>query len=286
MEYLVWLNEGLVPEKEAKISVYDHGFLYGDGLFETLRVYRGKVFRWEDHLKRLFQSAQLIHLNIPWTKEELTQAVEKTVKANNIGEGSVRLTVSRGVGSLGLSPKLCPQPTLVIMAKETSPYPAEYREKGVSVAIVSVRRNHPDALNPGVKSLNFLNNILAKVEASEKGAFEGLMVNQEGYLTEGTVSNFFIVQEGKVLTPPLSAGLLPGITRQVVIECAENLNLSVVETNLTWYDLYHAKEVFLTNSSLEVMPVTNVDEEVIGDGMPGEITKRLAKEYQQFVNKL
>lgn len=282
-ELIVWLDDKLVPQSEAKVSVYDHGFLYGDGIFETLRVYKGKVFRWHDHLQRLFQSAKTIYLALPWSEAELTEAVEKTLLANKIEEGSVRLTVSRGVGPLGLSPKLCPQPTLVIMAKHFTPYPAEYREKGVSVAIVPTRRNHPDALQPSVKSMNFLNNIIAKIEAAEKGAFEGIMLNQEGYLTEGAVSNFFLVRENTLLTPPLSAGLLAGVTRQVVLECAKNLHISVEETNLTWYDFYNAKEAFLTNSSLEVMPINKVDEQMIANGLPGEITKKLQQEYQNFI---
>lgn len=284
MENLIWLNDELVKESEAKISVYDHGFLYGDGLFETLHVYEGKVFALADHLDRLFSSLAVLQIAVPWSKDDLALIINKTVAANQItGLGSVRLTISRGSGPLGLSPSLCPKPTLVVMAKEAKPYAASLRSLGVDVVLVSTRRNHPEALPPSLKSLNFLNNILAKMEVVQKGAFEGLMCNSDGYLTEGTVSNFFIVREDGLATPPLSAGILPGVTRKIVLECAKRLNIRVAETNLTWFDLYHAREAFLTNSSLEVMPIRCVDEQLIGDGKPGKITKQLAEEFKHFI---
>ena len=283
MELLVWLNGELLPQSQAKVSVYDHGFLYGDGIFETLRAYGGKVFRLEDHLERLDKSARAIYLEMPWQREELAAAIQKTMEANKIQEGYIRISISRGEGPLGLDPKVCPTPTVVVMAKEIAPYPVEYREKGVEIALVSVRRNIPEALSPQIKSMNFLNNILAKVEASQRGAFEGIMLNQEGYLTEGTVSNLFLVQQGKLLTPPASAGVLEGITRQVVIEAAEKLQIPFQEINLTRYDLYNAQEVFLTNSSLEVMPVTKADGRPIANGLPGTITQQLAREYKNFI---
>lgn len=283
MELLVWLNGELLPQCRAKISVYDHGFLYGDGIFETLRAYEGKVFRLEDHIERLYKSARALVLEMPWQPQELMDAINRTIEANGIKEGYIRISISRGEGPLGLDPKVCPRPTLVIMAKEIAPYPTEYREKGVRVVIVSVRRNHPEALSPQVKSMNFLNNIMAKVEASQRGAFEGIMLNQEGYLTEGTVSNIFLVQKGKLVTPPASAGVLLGTTRQVVIEAAQKLAIPFIEANLTRYDLYNAEEVLLTNSSLEVMPVTKVDERYISDGLPGPITQKLAAEYKNFI---
>jgi len=284
MELLVWLNGELLPQRQAKISVYDHGFLYGDGIFETLRAYQGKVFRLEDHLERLYKSAKAIFLEMPWQPRELGEAIQKTIEANQVQEGYIRISISRGEGPLGLDPKVCPRPTVVIMAKEIAPYPAEYREKGVAIAIVSIRRNHPEALSPQIKSMNFLNNILAKVEASQKGAFEGIMLNQEGYLTEGTVSNLFLVQDGKLVTPPASAGVLIGITRQVVIEAAQKLKIPFEEANLTRYDLYNAEEAFLTNSSLEVMPVTKVDSrDIAANGLPGPLTQKLAAEYKNFI---
>lgn len=283
MELLVWLNGELLPQSQAKVSVYDHGFLYGDGIFETLRAYGGKVFRLEDHLERLYKSARAIYLEMPWQSEELAEAITRTMEANKIQEGYIRISISRGEGPLGLDPKVCPKPTVVVMAKEIAPYPVAYREKGVEIALVSVRRNTPEALSPQIKSMNFLNNILAKVEAGQKGAFEGIMLNQEGYLTEGTVSNLFLIQQGKILTPPASAGVLEGITRQVVIEAAGNLQLPFLEINLTRYDLYNAQEAFLTNSTLEVMPVTKVDGRPIANGLPGPLTQRLAAEYKNFI---
>jgi len=283
MELLVWLNGQLLPQSRAKISVYDHGFLYGDGIFETLRAYGGKVFRLEEHLERLAKSARAIFLEMAWSRLELAEAIQKTVEANQVQEGYIRITISRGEGPLGLDPKVCLQPTVVVMAKEITPYPEEYREKGVSIAIVSIRRNHPEALSPQIKSLNFLNNILAKVEAAQRGAFEGIMLNQEGYLTEGTVSNLFLVQEGTLVTPPVSAGVLAGITRQVVIQAAQKLQIPFQEVNLTRYELYNAQEVFLTNSSLEVMPVSKADGRPVGKIRPGPITCQLAAEYKNFI---
>lgn len=282
MPEYVYLNNKLVAAEKATISVYDHGFLYGDGIFETMRAYEGKVFCQEEHLTRLFNSANLICLKMPWSKVELAKAICATIEKNQLASAYVRLTVSRGKGPLGLDPRLCPEPSLVIMAR---PFMAkqEIYEAGVKVVTVETRRISPQALNPQIKSMNFLNNILAKIETISTGAFEGIMLNYESWITEGTVSNIFIIKGNRILTPSAQSGILMGITRNTVIALAVNLGLLVQETLLTKDDLYRAEEVFLTNSSGEVIPVVQVDDQVIGSGKPGSQTLALLKSYRQLV---
>lgn len=284
MPEYVYLNNKLVPAEKAKISVYDHGFLYGDGIFETMRAYGGKVFCQEEHLERLFNSANLICLKIPWSKAELAKAICATIERNQLASAYVRLTVSRGKGPLGLDPRLCPEPTLVIMAR---PFISkqEIYEAGVKVITVETRRIPSKAVNPEIKSMNFLNNILAKIETISTGAFEGIMLNYEGWITEGTVSNIFIINGKHLLTPSADSGILIGVTRNTVIGLAANLGLLVKETLLAQDDLYQSEEVFLTNSSGEVIPVVQVDDQVIGSGKPGSKTLELLKGYGQLVHQ-
>lgn len=285
MPEYIYLNNKLVIAEEAKISVYDHGFLYGDGIFETMRAYGGKVFCLEEHLDRLFDSAKLISLQMLWTKEELAKAICATIKRNQLDSAYVRLTVSRGKGPIGLDPQLCPEPTLVIMARPFIPKQEIY-EAGVKVITVETRRIPPKAINPQIKSMNFLNNILAKIETISSGAFEGIMLNYEGWITEGTVSNIFIINGNYLQTPSADSGILMGVTRNTVIALAANLGLLVKETFLARDDLYQSEEVFLTNSSGEVIPVVQVDDQVIGSGKPGSKTLELLKGYGQLVHQI
>lgn len=280
---LIYLNDKFVPEEEAKVSVFDHGFLYGDGIYETLRAYDGRIFRCKEHIERLFQSASLIELNIKRTKKKIEDSLYESLNVNNLKDAYVRLSITRGYGEIGLDPELCPVPTIIIIAKEFKGHPEELYRKGVNIAIVSIRRNHPEALNPRIKSNNFLNNILAKVEAKKRGAFEGIMLSHSGYVCEGTTSNIFMVKAGVLITPPVALGLLEGITRSVVIELAEKNNIKVEERVFTPDELYSADECFITSTTLEVMPVVKVDERQIGNGIPGNITKRLAQGFKDLV---
>jgi len=285
MSLKIYINGKLYDKEDAKVSVYDHGLLYGDGVFEGLRVYRGKVFRLSEHLERLWNSAKAIWLEIPMTPDELAQAVNETVKVNGIEDGYVRLVITRGVGTLGLDPNKCSEPQVIIIADTITLYPREYYEKGLHIVTVSTMRNHPAALSPRIKSLNYLNNILAKIEGMQAGCVEALMLNQKGEVSECTGDNIFLVRKGELLTPSVEAGILEGITRSVVIELAREMNVPVRETPLTKHDVYIADECFLTGSAAEIVPVTKVDSRKIGDGLPGPITLRLLDRFHEVTRQ-
>lgn len=276
----VYLNDKFVPQEEAVVSVFDHGFLYGDGVYETLRAYRGRVFKLAEHLARLERSASRIQLHLPAGPERLTDLVREALRRNQLSDSYLRITVSRGTGEIGLDPALCKAPTLVIIAKPFQPYPESIYAEGVSVIVARTRRNLPEALPPQVKSLNFLNNILAKMEAKAAGAHEALMLNHRGDITEGTTSNVFVIQKGRLRTPSVECGILDGITRELVLQLASELGVPSEETRLTVEDLMRAEECFLTNTTQEVLPVTRVDGRMIGDGRPGGITRRLRASFR------
>ncbi|MEA3485373.1 MAG: branched-chain-amino-acid transaminase [Candidatus Aerophobetes bacterium] len=278
----IYLDGEYVPEEKARISVFDHGFLYGDGVFEGIRVYGGRVFKLEPHLKRLYDSAKAIALKIPLSKEEIKERVLETLRRNKLKNAYVRLIVSRGKGDLGLDPLKCPHPEVIIIADKIGIYPEELYEKGLEVVVVSTRRNIPSALNPCIKSLNYLNNILAKIEANCEGMPEAIMLNKDGYVAECTGDNIFIVRDKVLITPPTWVGILKGITRDVVINLARKEGIPVQEEVFTPADLYASDECFLTGTAAEIIPVTRVDGRVIGEGKVGEITKKLMSEFREL----
>jgi branched-chain amino acid aminotransferase len=279
----VYLNGQLVDKEKAVVSVFDHGLLYGDGVFEGIRAYHGRVFKLKEHLDRLWNSARAIMLDINITKKAMEEAVLTTLKANRLRDAYIRLVVTRGEGDLGLDPRKCPRSTVIIITDKITLYPQELYEKGLSVITSSIRRNIPEALNPCIKSLNYLNNVLAKAEASRVNAPEAVMLNREGYVAECTGDNIFILKENALITPPTSIGALEGITRNAVMEIARNkLKLLVKEELFTPYHVYVADEVFLTGTAAEVIPVTEIDGRVIGDGKPGKMTLRLIKEFREL----
>jgi branched-chain amino acid aminotransferase len=285
-ELLVWLNGELVPKSQAKVSVFDHGFLYGDGVFEGIRAYNGKVFMLDEHLDRLYDSAKSIWLTIPLTKEQMRDAILQTLRANKLRDAYIRVVVSRGEGDLGLDPRKCPKPNIVIITDRIELFPEELYERGIEMVTVSVRRNSPQALNPNIKSLNYLNNILAKIEAINAGKPEGLMLTLDGYVAEGTGENIFIVKRGELFTPPAYMGILKGITRQVVMKLAKEEGIPVHEAVLTLHDVYIADECFLTGTGAEIIPVVKLDGRVIGDGVPGPITKTLIQKFRQYTQQV
>jgi branched-chain amino acid aminotransferase len=280
----IYLDGKLVSKEEAKVSVFDHGLLYGDGIFEGIRAYNGRVFRLKEHLDRLWDSAKAINLTIPITKNEMEKAIIKTLIANKLTEGYIRLVVTRGCGDLGLDPRKCTEPpSIIIIADKISLYPEELYEKGGEIITASTRRIRADALSPNVKSLNYLNNIMAKMEATRAGVMEAIMLNSEGYVAECTGDNIFIVKNGVLFTPPASEGALIGITRDAVIELSKNkLRVQVKEERVTTYNVYTADECFLTGTAAEVIPVIKTDSRVIGDGKPGKITAKLIKEFKSL----
>jgi branched-chain amino acid aminotransferase len=280
----IWLDGELVEESAAKISVFDHGLLYGDGVFEGIRFYNRRVFRLEEHIKRLFDSARAIVLEIPWTQEEVCRFVVETVAANGLDDGYIRLVVTRGTGSLGLSPYLCKRASMFIIASTISLYPAEHYENGLSVITCATRRPAPAALMPQVKSLNYLNNVMAKVEAIQAGALEAVMLNEQGYVAECTGDNVFILRDGVLHTPQVNDGALDGITRHVILELADQLGIPKVERSLTRYDLFVADEFFLTGTAAEVIPVVSLDRRVIGDGKPGPLTRRFIAAFKELAS--
>ena len=283
MPGLVSINGKLVPSAEATVSVFDHGLLYGDGVFEGMRIYGGKVFRLEEHMERLYESARSIYLEVPMGIEQLTEETLKTVSANELTEGYIRLIVTRGVGTLGLGPDRCDHPQVIIIADTIALYPEKYYEQGLEIITSSVIRNHPAALSPRIKSLNYLNNILAKIEGLQAGCVEALMLNHKGEVAECTGDNIFILKRGELYTPPLDAGILAGVTRQVVLELAAKEGITSHEVALTKHDIYVADECFLTGSAAEVVPVVKVDSREIGSGKPGPTTKRLEKLFKELV---
>ncbi len=282
MTLQVSINGVLYPKEEAKISVYDHGFLYGDGVFEGLRSYGGKVFRLQQHLDRLWDSAKAIWLEIPLTQEALGNAVNDTLAANKITDGYIRLVVTRGAGYLGLDPRKTSDPQVVIITDHIELYPDELYQRGLEIVTASTIRNHPVALSPRIKSLNYLNNILAKIEGAQAGCVEALMLNHKGEVAECTGDNIFLVKRGEVYTPSIDAGILEGITRGAVIELAEEAGLVVHQSPLTRHDVYTADECFLTGSAAEVIPVVKVDNRPIGSGQPGPITRDLKARFHKL----
>jgi branched-chain amino acid aminotransferase len=280
----IYIDGNFYPKEEAKVSVFDHGFLYGDGVFEGIRAYSGRIFRLEEHLDRLYDSAKTIDLKIPITKEEMTAAIIETCKRNNLKDAYIRPIVSRGVGDLGLDPRKCSKACVVIMAVEWGAMYGDLYEKGLKAITVSVRRNPAEALPPNVKSLNYLNNILAKIEANCKGGDEAIFFDTNGYVSEGSGDNIFVVKNGVIITPP-TLNNLRGITRMVAIEIANSLGFSVVERNMGYYDLYCADEVFVTGTAAEVAPITWIDGRDIGTGKPGPVTRQCMEQFKNVVQK-
>jgi branched-chain amino acid aminotransferase len=275
----IYIDGKYFSERDAKVSVFDHGLLYGDGIFEGIRAYNGRVFKLKEHIDRLFYSAKSILLEIPMAHREIMAAVVETCRRNRVRDGYIRLVVTRGVGTLGLNPNRCKNPSVIVIAGKIHLYPPELYERGMEIITVPTTRNLHSALNPAIKSLNYLNNIMAKIEANNAGCEEAIMLNAEGFVAECTGDNLFILQEGQLLTPPLSAGALYGITRRVVMELAAESGLKVAEPNLTRYDLFNADECFLTGTAAELVPVVKIDGRVIGTGKPGPVTRSLVSRY-------
>jgi branched-chain amino acid aminotransferase len=285
MSRQVYIAGKFYPQEDAKISVFDHGLLYGDGVFEGLRAYSGKVFRLREHIVRLYESAKAIWLEIPMSQDEMCDAVNEAVGINKIDDGYIRLVITRGAGTLGLDPNRCSNPQVIIIADAISLYPKELYEKGLEIVTVSVQRNHPAALSARIKSLNYLNNILAKIEGLQAGCIEALMLNHKGEVAECTGDNIFLVHRGALLTPPLEAGILAGITRDAVIEVAKEAGIEVREIPLIKHDVYVADECFLTGTAAEVVPVVKVDNRTIGTGKPGPITRDLEKRFKKLTQE-
>jgi branched-chain amino acid aminotransferase len=278
----IYLDGKYVSEEDAKVSVFDHGLLYGDGVFEGIRVYGGKIFRLEQHLDRLFASAKAIMLTIPMTRQQLVEACCETCVRNKLQDGYIRLVVTRGVGCLGLNPFTCKNPTVCIIASTIELYPEEIYRNGLKLVTAGTVRTSPAAVSPAIKSLNYLNNILAKIEAINAGTVEALMLNAEGYVAECTGDNVFVVRGGRLATPPISAGALIGITRGVVFELAAKMGIAVSEPNLTRYDIMTADECFLTGTAAEIVPVASLDARPIGSGKPGALTLKLMAEFRKL----
>jgi len=283
-ELLVHIDGDFYPKSEAKISVYDHGLLYGDGVFEGIRAYNNVVFKLKEHIDRLYRSAHTIMLQIPMTKSEMTKAVVETLKKNNLKDAYIRLVVTRGIGDLGLDPRKCPKPTVVIITEPMLQlHSAEVRKRGVSTVIVWVRRDPVDATTHEIKSLNYLNSVLGKIEANFAGADEAICLNRTGFVCEGVGENIFMVKMGKIFTPPIPSGALDGITRNVIMRLAEKLGYKVIEKNVTPNELFNADEVFFTGTAAEVTPIRKINERVIGKGKPGPVTKRIMEIFYRLV---
>ena len=281
----VYLNGEYVPREEAKISIFDHGFLYGDGVFEGIRAYNGRVFRLDEHIQRLFQSARAISLTIPISPHELREKIKEALRKNELQDAYIRVVVSRGEGDLGLDPEKCPHSQLIVITGKISIYQKKLYEEGLEIITSSVRRNNPSALDPSIKSLNYLNNILAKLEATAKGVSEAIMLNSDGNVAECTGDNLFIVERGVLVTPPVWAGILKGITRDVVIELAREANVRFEEKVFTLFSVYTSDECFLSGTAAEIIPVTRVDGRVIGVGRAGCVTKMLMKKFSELTEK-
>ena len=281
----VWIDGQLVDKADAKISVYDHGLLYGDGVFEGIRVYSGRIFRSKQHFRRLYDSARAIRLTIPYAPEELERVTLETVRANGFTDCYIRLVVTRGVGYLGLNPNRCPRPSVFVIADTIDLYPREMYEQGMAIITASVIRNHPNAISPRIKSLNYLNSILAKIEATDAGVPEAIMLNHEGNVAECTADNIFVVRDGVVATPTTADGILEGVTRDVILELCRSLGMPCVERTLQRHDLYIADECFLTGSAAEVIAATKIDGRPIGTGQVGPITRRLMEAFHKHVRE-
>lgn len=282
-EPLIYSNGEFVPKSEATTSIFDHGFLYGDGVFEGIRAYNGRVFKLAEHLDRLYDSAKAIAMDIPLSKEEMSEAVLETLRKNNLKDAYIRLIVSRGVGDLGLDPRKCPTRNIFIIGQEWDAMYGDLYEVGLKAVTVAVRRNAPDALSPNIKSLNYLNNILAKIEANDKGGDEAIFLDNNGYIAEGSGDNIFVIKNGKVYTPPTISNL-KGITRATAIELLKERNYEVLEQNIGMFDLYTADEIFVTGTAAEAAPITNVDGRIIGDGEIGEITREMIKAFEEITS--
>ncbi len=282
-ELLIYIDGKYYPKSRAKISVYDHGFLYGDGVFEGIRAYNGSVFKLKEHIDRLYASARAIMLEIPATKEEMIRAVIETLKKNSLKDAYIRLVVSRGVGDLGLDPRKCSKPTIIIITDRIKLHEGEAKDLGLTAIISWVKRDPVDATTHEVKSLNYLNSILAKIEANSANVDEAICLNKEGFVCEGVAENIFTVSNGVIITPPTSTGALRGITRNVVIKIAEKLGYTVSKKEITPADLFLADEAFFTGTAAEVVPVKEINKRKIGDGKPGPITRKLMEEYHKLV---
>lgn len=284
MSRKIYLNGKIVPEEEARISVFDHGYLYGDGIFEGIRAYNGRVFKLNEHIKRLYQSAKTIMLDIGIEPGKMQEVILKTIRENSLRDAYIRVVVSRGVGDLGLDPRKCKEPSIVVIASEISLYDQQLYENGLKVMTVPTRRNGAEMVNPRIKSLNYLNNIMARIEANLRNMPEAIMLNNDGFVAECTGDNIFIIEENLLITPPRYAGILKGIKREAVIEIGENLGLELREELFTRHDLYNAEECFLTGTAAEVIPVVEVDGRVIGDGKPGNYTKEIIKGFREYTS--
>jgi len=281
---LIYIDGEFLPKAEAKVSVFDHGLLYGDGVFEGIRSYNGGVFKLDEHLERLYDSAKSIMLQIPISIETMKETVLETLRRNQLTEAYIRLIITRGVGDLGLDPDKCPKPSIIIIADKIVLYPQKFYEDGLEIVTASVRRNYAEAINPRIKSLNYLNNILAKIEGKQAGAEEVLMLNAEGYVVECSGDNIFWIKNETLVTPPVHMGILEGVTRNSVINLARDAGIHVEERVFTRHDLYIADECFLTGTAAEVIPVVKIDRRTIGDGQPGKITQRLISAFRQYAN--
>lgn len=284
-ERKIYLNGRLVSKEQAVVSVFDHGFLYGDGIFEGIRIYDGVIFRLDEHLVRLYESAKSILLTIPLEYEEMADAIIETVRANQLESGYIRVVISRGDGDLGLDPRNCPRANVIVIADVVRLFPEEFYENGLRIVTVPTQRNSPASMNPQVKSLNYLNSVMVKLEAARAGALEALTVNSQGYVCEGSGDNVFIVKRGKVYTPPTYLGALDGITRHAIMDLCEEMGLPLTETPFTRHDVYVADECFLTGTAAEVIPVIEVDGREIGSGQPGPITQQLLSEFRKIVRQ-
>jgi branched-chain amino acid aminotransferase len=284
-EWKIYIDGQLYSEADAKISVFDHGLLYGDGIFEGIRFYDGRVFRLEEHLARLWDSARSICLEVPMSMHEMTEALLETIRQNDLRDGYIRLLVTRGIGNLGLNPAQCKRPSVIIIVATITLYPAEVYQKGLTVVTCATRRTNPGALNPAVKSLNYLNNVMARIEANLAGADEALMLNDAGNVAECTADNVFIVKRGHIFTPPITAGALRGITRSVVFEIAAELGLKITETDITRHDVFIADECFLTGTAAEIIPVIKADGRLIANGQPGPISTRMIARFREMTRE-
>lgn len=281
----IYIDGKYYDEENAKVSVFDHGYLYGDGIFEGIRAYHNSIFRLQEHVDRLFESARAIGMEIPLSKSDMAEVILETCRQNNMRDGYLRVVVSRGKGDLGLDPQKCPVPTVVCIASSISIYPEELYTEGLEVITVPTRRNIPEGVNPRIKSLNYLNNIMAKIEANLAGVSEAIMLNQDGYVAECTGDNIFMTRKGVLMTPALHNGMLEGVTRNEVLAIAEKIGIKTRESTLTRFDLFIADEVFLTGTAAELIPVVKIDNRTIGSGKPGPIFNRLLKEFREIVKE-
>jgi branched-chain amino acid aminotransferase len=284
-EAKIYIDGKFYSETNAKVSVFDHGLLYGDGIFEGIRFYNGRVFRLEQHLERLWNSARSICLEIPMTRQEMTEALLETIRQNHLRDGYIRLVVTRGVGNLGLNPEQCKNPSVIIIVATIALYHEDFYRKGLSIVTVATRRSNPASLNPAVKSLNYLNNVMARIEANLASADEALMLNDAGNVAECTADNIFIIKHSEIFTPPITAGALQGITRSVVFDIAGEFDIKVIEADFTRHDIFVADECFLTGTAAEIVPVVKADGRIIGNGKPGPITTRIIARFREMTQK-